>query len=338
MKKVSSPAKSRPQTELLNSGLDSSESSVVDAKMIVATIRQKLFWQGSLLPGEELSNLLPSNLLKKEWWVVASQTCNLWNDSLEKVPHVELIAAQTIPKCSSQFSKGSDPRTLHVEATSQDFTQRIFLEVSILDRCWIPREVLAQFTEPKFMLLDKTPIVSSNAKAKPSFIDWADRFSGWMGRSYTRIALPDEFNIALKKSRLGAFLSKKLTDGEEDIFGLYLSVNRDEHEEWKGRLGLMPGPYLLELLVVVQDNVDAHATEQSWISALNAEISLSPDSDAKTTLLEMSNQHNIRISDESIMVRTMSGASLADLKGFVRYSMSDYLSNAEMASPQSGAV
>lgn len=140
-----------------------------------------------------------------EWWVIASQACNIYNPCFQKVPVFELVAAHRIDKCEPQKSRGDNPRALHVEV--QAANEIMALELDIQKRWWLPRPLLAECPPPMFRVRDAKPGIDSDWSKNL----WLDNFAGWLARSYTRIALPNAFNDAMRDSRIEEVLKEKLT-------------------------------------------------------------------------------------------------------------------------------
>lgn len=203
------------------------------ATTILSSIKEKRWWQGSVIPSASLLPYITSDN-KADFWIITSQTCNLYNDNFQKVPVFELVAGYQITKVASNHSKGDHPRTLHVEAWSDDNESHIALEIDIQKRCWLPRRLLYEIQKPKYHI----------HQPQQHEVDWLDNFAGWLGRSYTRLALPDEFNDAMNKSRIEEVLNEKLTKYHKELFGIYFELETD-NPSWNGRLGEMPPIYQL---------------------------------------------------------------------------------------------
>jgi len=179
-----------------------------EAEKLIAQITENRWWQGSVIPDKSLSGFVEqkSNI---DYWVVASQTCNLYNPDFKKIPVFELIAGRKIDKCLPQFSKGDNPRIIHVEAFSDN--GKISVEIDIQKRNWLPRHLLAELEKPIFNVQD------SKCGDDPYLkYQWLDNFIGWLARSYNRITLPDKFNEAMRLSRIEEVLQKKLTKHHEN--------------------------------------------------------------------------------------------------------------------------
>jgi hypothetical protein len=291
----------------------------------VKEIERKGWWQGSVVTGADLSIYYPSAPLA-EYWIMASQTCNLYNKDFERIPVVEIVAAKKIDACKPGFVKGDNPRILHAEASST--VETLSLEIDIQKRLWIPRHLLVNLPMPVFRLRDK-PL---EGKVEQKSRKWNDNFAGWLARSYTRVALPDEFNRAIKVARIEDAIEKKLLKQPDDIYGIYFSINSDSDEDWFGALGEMPPPYLLEIMVVVEENVDPEVIRASFIAHLfNAKVQDPEDATKKISRADLARKNSIRIIRESVFVKNIREISLYEMKSLVRFSMVDHLSDSAMA-------
>lgn len=291
----------------------------------VKEIENKGWWQGSVLGGSDLS-IYYSSAPVAEYWIMASQTCNIYNNDFERIPVVELVAAKKIDACEPGFVKGDNPRVLHVEALS--IGETLPLEVDIQKRIWIPRHLLVKMPMPVFRLRDEPLEGKSEQKNRK----WNDTFSGWLARSYTRVALPDDFNRAIRVARIEDAIQKKLLKQPDDIYGIYFSINSDSDEDWSGALGEMPPPYLLEIMVVVEEDVDPEIIRTNFIAHLfDAKVQDPEDATKKITRADLARKNSIRIIRESIFVKNIREVSLYEMKSLVRFSLVDHLSDSAMA-------
>lgn len=294
---------------------------------LVQHIRALGWWQGSVIDHGALAAVceVPQ---AAEYWIVTTQTCNLYSADFEQIPVFEVVAATRIDDCSGKYVKGDNPRTLHVKAEKDD--AEVALSVNILNRLWLPRKALASIA-PAFHIVDQTRDYGEGWRRN----QWLDLFSGWMGRSYTRVALPDEFNIAFGKSKIAGIIQEKLVKRESEIYGVFISIAHDSEEEWDGVLGLMLPPYLLELMVVVYKDVDPDPIQAQLIQQLfNDKVednTSSANPPLKVTRGELAAKHNIRINKNSVSVRVTTEVNLDDLRHYIRYSLIDHLSEARQA-------
>lgn len=297
----------------------------LDTNNILDKIIKNKWWQGSLIAASDLPIKLEENK-GVDWWIIATQPCNLFNPDFQKVPVFEIVAAIEITECSPRMIKGDDPRVLHLKVKSGDKIKA--LQIDIQKRIWLPRKLLARLPAPELHIRDANSDIDVNWSKK----DWFDNFIGWMARSYTRIALPDEFNSAIQKSKIETIFKDKLTKRHDQIYGVYLAVNQDSDDEWQGYLGKMPPPYLLEILLVTFEDADPELLKNELIQHLfENKVSDPDDNEKKITRAELASRYQLRIIRQAISAKTMTGVSLKELKGYVRYSFVDHLSNSSVA-------
>lgn len=289
-------------------------------------IKKHKWWQGSLISASDLPEYLKTDNDNIEWWIIATQPCNIYNLDFQKVPVFEVVAADEISKCDHRYTKGDDPRILHVEVQA-DITIKA-LQINIQNRKWLPRELLATLPAPKYHIKDSNRDIDENWEKNA----WFDNFIGWIARSYTRIALPDDFNSALKKSKIEGIFKDKLIKNRDKLYGIYLLVASDSDNEWQGHLGEMPAPYILEIMLVSYEDFDPKLLESELSTHLFENTVNDPDnSDQKITRAELANRYNIRLIKQAISAKTMSEVTLLELKRYVRYSFVDHLSDSSFA-------
>lgn len=297
------------------------------AVLIVRQIEQKKWWQGSVIPVAELLRHI-SVPCKSDFWVIASQTCNLYNPSFEKVTTIELIAGNQIDHCLSAYSKGDHPRTLHVEALSEN-NEKLILELDIQKRIWISRQLLAEIQNSKFNIKDANRAVDPEGKNQ-----WLDNFIGWLARSYTRITLPNDFNKGMKSSKIEDVLQNKITKHHNKLYGIYLSISRDSEEDWSGLIGDMPSPYLLEITLISYMDTNSDDLKAELIKKLFEDQILDPeknDRKASISRVELAQRYGIRIIKAGIDAKTIAEISLLDAQNMIRYSFVDHLSDSSMS-------
>lgn len=296
---------------------------------VVQAIKNGAWWQGAVINTKRMAHH-QAEADGVDFWIVASQTCNLYNSNLEKIPNFEVLAAKIIDACNPQFTKGDNPRILHLEAISENST--IYLEVDIQKRAWLPREIMADLVAPDYLVCD------AFAEHDPNWIkkQWLDLFSGWIGRSYTRVALPDEFNTSLNDCRIKEVIEKKLTKNANDLYGIYISLLPDADGPWNGILGLMPPPYQLSILLVTYMEADLEKILHNFKEQIFTDKISSGKKDAdgkaiETTRAELAISLDIKIIKQGIQAMTIGEVSLLDLKQYIRYSLIDHHSNSMMA-------
>lgn len=288
-------------------------------------IKKKNWWQGSLVLGSDLNTTIPNTHKNITWWVIASQTCNLYNPDFQKVSVFEIIAASQIDQCAKNMIRGDNPRILHAKAQAE--TEIIALELDIQKRVWLPREILSQLPAPIYSILDTKKELDEQWMKK----QWLDNFIGWLARSYNRVALPDAFNEAVKNSRLRDIFETKLTKHAEKLHGIYLSIEADSDTPWEGVLGQMPSPYLLNIILVVFEDIDPEPLKSQLLTQLFEDQIKDPNCNSNTiTRSELARKKGIRIIKEDIEARSVADISLLELKSLIRYSLVDHLSESSI--------
>lgn len=294
----------------------------------LARIEQRRWWQGSVIVDASLPEF-DLEKPKPELWVVVSQACNIYNSSFELVPVIELVAARRIDECKSSNSRGDHPRILHVEARSTD--KVIALELDIQTRRWLPRATLADLEAPEFRIMNADRVDGEPAMKG----QWLEVLAGWMGRSYTRVALPNALNDALKDAKITSVLNDKLAKAKADeLYGIYLSLGTDTEHEWSGVLGEMPPPYTLGIVVVTFPDIDPLPFQERLIKQLfEDEVEDPSDKSKKITRADLVKRYNVRIIKQDIEGRTVTDVYLSEIMTYVRYSLVDGLSVSSMAVP-----
>jgi len=298
-----------------------------ESEKIIAEIKEKRWWQGSLILGSSLSTVVKS-CGQEEWWIITSQTCNLYNSSFQNVPVFEVVAAREIEKCDPGKIRGDNPRILHVEAQTEN--EKIALEINIQTRQWCPRQALSKLPTPTFNVRDAGRGVDTDWAKK----QWLDNFVGWLARSYNRIALPDAFNEAMHKSKLRDVFEKKLAKKKDELYGIYFSLEADSEKPWDGIIGKMPPPYLLSIVLVSYEDADPDFLKTKLLKSLFEDKVKDPgNASDKISRAQLARRYGIRLIEADIDAMSVAEITLARLKSLVRYSFVDHLSDSSMAAP-----
>lgn len=267
-------------------------------------------------------------------WILASQTCNLYNANFEKIHSVEWIGAVecTASATHRAFEYGQNPRQLSCLATAADGTS-VHLLADIQCRFWAPRKQLS-----KLQPLPKALRDSGTAKKEQQ----KDAFIGWLARSYTRLELSDELNGAMKSGRICEVLDDKLRKHADDIFGIFLTLSpmvddpKQEAELLQSPVAIRP-PCGLEITLVVFSPERVNDIEKALKSQFTEKII--PDSSAsvkdhepkkKINRLETARRCNITIAEAGLRVVTSTNWTVDDLSKNIRYSFVDYLSESNL--------
>ncbi|WP_313271367.1 hypothetical protein [Stenotrophomonas sp.] len=295
----------------------SSEEGSFDA----SAIGQLDWWQGSVVESEKFGM---ANSFGHPFFVVASQTCNLRNPDLSKAPLVELIAARPLDSVGlgAAFREGAHPRTLHSFAHSEN-DGSVGLELSIEQRVWVPRELLASIPPCGYRIVDD--------ESNPA-MQYKEIFSSWLARSYTRVELPDEFNELLQGTGLLKQIKKWLVDkfGDE-IQGIYFSIAESaDDEEAKQKyfsptaISNLKPPYDLEITVVVHD-VDKLAAIEGALEKFDEPTVPDPsNADRKISRIQIAEKSGLAV---NFLALGTDGWSLQDMIESVKYTQWDFLSS-----------
>ncbi|MNN20559.1 hypothetical protein D3C81_1338440 [compost metagenome] len=278
------------------------------------------WWQGSILPESAFGGKQPTGL-EDGWWVITSQTCNLYNADFDKIPVFEMVAARKIPDMDRAVSKGNNPRILHVKALGKN--ENSCFEIDIQNRAWVNRRQLVELGAPAYEICDAHR--ESNDWVNNQ---WLDNFAGWISRSYTRVTLPDDFNDILHLSKIQSVLTSKLRS--DSLYGIYLSISSAANEEWIGTLGLMPAPYFLEIMLVTDEDADP----TPFVKGLKTQLF---ENKAKFTFderemelprAEAAKRLGLMISPSGVTGKNIAETSLLEVKSMIRFTLNDFLSRA----------
>lgn len=133
--------------------------------------------------------------------VITTQSCSVVSQSFDRDPLVEAVVATKLSKFNERNHEaiGKNQRKLHIQ-TEKSTGGCSGLECDINKRFFFDRKALLEFSP----MLDLT---IGNREVK--------KLARWIGRSYTRIALPDEL-VANMRQNLLPLIEKALTHNHED--------------------------------------------------------------------------------------------------------------------------
>lgn len=287
---------------------------------IAEAIKKAGWWQGSILPESSFNGEYPTGG-DDGWWIITSQTCNLYNPNFTRIPVFELVAAKKIEKLDKSSSRGNNPRILHLEAMGDGETA--FFEVDIQNRIWVKRAMLPNLGSPAYEVHDATRETDNWVNNQ-----WLDTFAAWLSRSYTRVTLPDDFNNILRTSKIQSVLDSKLRD--EGLYGIYFSISSASEDEWTGNLGLMPAPYFLEIMLVSDEEVDPEPLVKNLQSQLftNNTKSVVNEKEVMTSKAAVAKSLGLTIISAGATGKNIAEISMLEVKSHIRYTLNDYLSQA----------
>lgn len=287
-------------------------------------IRSHAWWQGSVLPDVALRQLVgPPPPNGATHWILASQTCNLYNPDFTKIRVVEWVGATQINFDNTDPLKlsGRNPRMLHCKATGINH-EDVWLECDLQLRHWIDRKLLAESRPEPFSFVDD-PSSQSNLQCKDIFIRW-------IARSYTRLELSDELGKALRDSKIEEMIGKICKAHESEIYGIFLGID-DEDEGATAAVDVIP-PCSVELFFIVNSNTQESAIRKKIDDFFGADVpnpestagSNSPKKIKKKDAIKRTNQLRV-----SYMVKDTTEWNIADLESTLRYSFVDHFSNSD---------
>lgn len=224
--------------------------------------------------------------------IVCTQACSLVSDSLKKDPWVELAVVVPVATYSlkSGEATGKNARRYHLPVLGAAFQA---VEIDINARFAVRRESLLHFTP-------------SRAKAAE---EACRAFAGWIGRYYTRIALPNALVARLGGAvfePLEKFLKKSPKGGGpkhyEGVHSIYV--------RWEPSTELTPDEsYDVDFLILHDEGGAADALERHL-----SEIGLDPEGGVEKPGLTV-----------SCSVQARRETVLTDLDGYTRLSEWDHL-------------
>ncbi|MGH1457206.1 MAG: hypothetical protein ACRBDI_10530 [Alphaproteobacteria bacterium] len=226
--------------------------------------------------------------------MVCSQSCTAVSRSFVRDPYVELIVARPVQQYNprSDAARGKTPRTLHLKvAEGNDFPA---LELSINDRFEVPRAAL----------LHSAPLSEiSLQEGEPT------KLTNWLGRNYTRLAMPDALVEGLREhffKGFEKFLKIILEDGQRlncYLDNIYISWQPDgEHDDYTVKM------------IMIADNEEV-------------QIKFEEDYLPQIEKLMADNECGFKFTVMSCMLRDE--LFLSDLDGYKRFSHYDYFTSME---------
>jgi hypothetical protein len=308
----------------------SQKSEVPNDQELAGEIQRRGWWQGSIVSAGLFDTEAEFPLVSH--WVIASQTCNLFNDDFEKIPKVEWVGGRLIPESSVQAAvqNGANARRLHTQ-TATTAGPYSYIELNINDRIWNDRRPLANHYPEPFQIIDS----GSEPQLRQREI-----FANWIGRSYTRAEFPDEFNEALKNSKLRDNFRKLLQNHADQIYGLFLELAPVGYDLDKGplsteELARLKPPFQIVSMTVVVNSDEFVGPIQREVAGLSATTIPDPTppppntARGKISRLDVAASHGIHLNPTDIAVLPIESWSVRDLLQTVRYTDHDHLSGVD---------
>lgn len=267
------------------------QSETFDAKIILG----KGWRQGSIFhPGDILQEVA---LSEGELLIICTQSCTVVSPRYSTDPVVEAIVVKTLAKYNSKSfeATGKNQRKLHLEVFKNPQIKSI--ECDINRRFFFDRQHLLKMNPLNEIEIDAQGVT---------------KLAGWIGRSYTRIALPDLLVERLKPEILPFILkciSDKQAAGSKKDSPLHESISY-AYIDWQPRSDFADF-FEIKFIFICHDTDAETALESRLIEGL--EIYQLPEG-----------KNRVRIAD--VICRTPDTTFLSDLNGFERFSEWDFLS------------
>jgi hypothetical protein len=227
--------------------------------------------------------------------VVVSQSCTVVSPRWDRDPYVEIALAVPSKKPFEKQKRspqavGKDFRTLLLPAPCGDAD---CLVVDVYSRFFISRQLLLSFA----------PDVASGDSAS------ARRLAAWMGRHFTRAALPnklvkllaDSVTDPLEKHLRSGFGEGPLHDG---VVAIWVKWEPDDET----------GPYDMEFLIACDSEEAANHLDGLLTETFGTEAPIKLES------------NEVRV---QVRVQSAEGTTLADVEGHHRLSSFDHFTNLE---------
>lgn len=286
-------------------------------------IKAQGWWQGAVVEDATLRAHAQDLPLGATHWIVASQTCNLFNDRFDRVRRAEWLGASSLDAAlvNSVLASGSNPRRLHCRADGPDGTVLHF-DCDIQLRHWTDRRALASMAPLRARLQD-----CGADKQKDGFI-------GWIARSYTRIELSDELNAAIEDSTVATFIKNIIRAHKDRLYGIFLRVAADSGLSPTEAKPCAEDECTLEIFFVTDTIATREQLNGELKTGLSAEVgnplwTEGSGKSKKVPRLKKARHHGLLVSASS---RFAGEWSLSDTQASIRYSMSDHFSDSGAAS------
>lgn len=185
--------------------------------------------------------------------IVASQSCDIANNSLETEPNIELSIGRQIESLNGMLTHNKNPRTLHTtiacRTEDSNVNREVHLELKAFEKVAIPKETFENLTPDATKVLELQKIES---------------YRSWLAARYSRPAHPSSFNSALSTVDPRSKLKRKAKKGNEQLTGIYIQLTpdaelKDDENYNVNLLGLLPAGFSGDSSNA-KDAVDAYAS------------------------------------------------------------------------------
>jgi len=283
------------------------------SKELAAKIRDAGWWQGSVADAATLKTVEPSLPDGPAYWVIASQTCNLFNEDFRKISKVEWIAAHALEDAqrNANLRGGRNPREL--ETMTQGELGDLWIRCESQERYWGSRARLAEI-EPHSALKDDS--------GKDPEKRYKDTFACWLGRGYTRLELSDELGLALSRGKFVQAIDNLVKAHEGSIFGIFINLNpREEGQELPEHV---KPPCEIDMKVVVRNEAALSAVKKKLKELFDDPIVPNVANVGKISRVEaLKTEVAVYLVHDAVPA---SRWTVQDIESSIRYNFNDYLS------------
>ncbi len=269
------------------------EADIDNAKII----SEKGWRQGSIFtPGDVFKEM---TLADEELLIICTQSCTVVSSRFTTDPKVEAMVIKPLSKYNPRSTEatGKNQRKLHIEVLNN--SQFKCIECDINRRLFFDRLHLLKITPLQHMEISMQSVT---------------KLAGWLGRSYTRIALPDLLVTLLKPEIIPHILKcldEKQIEGQNNGSPIHESVSY-VYIDWQPRNpNDIVDLFELRFIFLCTDSHTEELLERKLLEKLEP-------------YQVEGGKKGIRISN--VICRTPDTTFLTDLNGFERYSEWDYLS------------
>lgn len=267
------------------------DSDITNAKIIL----DKGWRQGSVF--DPLGILEEITLADGELLIMCTQSCTVVSLRFATDPVVEVMAVKPLAKYNYKAfeATGKNQRKLHIEVMGS--SQFKGIECDINRRFFFDRRTLLKINPLQELEIG---------------LEGVTKLAGWLGRAYTRIALPNELVDRVKLEILPLILKcldEKQTHGQKGGSPIHESVSFI-YIDWQPRNDIVD-LFELKFIFLCSDGQTEEMLERKLLEKLEA-------------YQVEEGKGGVRIS--SIICRTPNTTFLTDLNGYERYSEWDFLS------------
>jgi hypothetical protein len=284
-------------------------TNIESADETVAKIRNAGWWQGSVVDEATLRGVEPTLPGGHDYWVMATQTCNLYNKDFAKISKVEWVAAKRVLDSVPAQKGGRNPRLLEVKASSQE--GEVWLVCNSQERHWGHRANIAKIAPTMAFI---------NAKGQGQAENHKDNFATWLARGYTRLELSDELNQALADGKLMAAIDKLVAAHDADLFGIFIRVA----DEQKSLPEHVKPPCEVDLRIVVSQESNLEKVRKKLEDLFaKASVDVGPGKPKLSRETVLANDHGIILDQQAIPASRWTATMIEQ---HTRFNFKDYLS------------